>query len=105
MSRIEKIREMLVEDPQDFFLRYSLAMELDKISEHEESLSLFLELIKCSPPHVPSFFMSGQQLSRLGRTEEARAILRDGIEEARSQNNKHAAGEMSEFLASLGSTV
>jgi hypothetical protein len=52
---------------------------------------------------VPAFFMAGQQLTRLGRVEEARAALRDGIEAARAAGDAHAAGEMSEFLASLGS--
>ena len=47
--------------------------------------------------------MSGQQLARLNRIAEARTVLRDGIEEARRQGDSHAAGEMSEFLASLGS--
>ena len=36
------------------------------------------------------------------RIDEARSALRDGIEQARRQGNAHAAGEMSEFLASLG---
>jgi hypothetical protein len=48
--------------------------------------------------------MAGQQLARLGRTEDARGVLREGIEEARKQGDTHAAGEMSEFLASLGGT-
>jgi hypothetical protein len=47
--------------------------------------------------------MAAQQLVRLDRVNEARAYLRDGIDAARAQNNAHAAGEMSEFLASLGS--
>jgi hypothetical protein len=47
--------------------------------------------------------MAAQQLARLGRNDAARAILRAGIEQARLQNDLHAAGEMSEFLASLGS--
>jgi hypothetical protein len=46
--------------------------------------------------------MAAQQLVRLERVEEARAALRDGVEQARQQGNAHAAGEMSEFLASLG---
>jgi hypothetical protein len=46
--------------------------------------------------------MAGQQLARLDRIEEARSFLRDGIEAARTQGDAHAAGEMSEFLASLG---
>jgi len=103
MSRREKIEAMLVDDPGDTFLRYSLAMELDKEGAHEASLSRFAELARDDPPYVPAFFMAGQQLVRLGRVKEARTILRDGITAARLQNDSHAAGEMSEFLASLGS--
>jgi hypothetical protein len=47
--------------------------------------------------------MAAQQLAKLDRINEARTYLRDGIEAARTQGNAHAAGEMSEFLASLGS--
>ncbi len=102
-TRREKIEAMLVDDPSDTFLRYSLAMELDKEGANDASLAKLTELTKDSPPYVPAFFMAGQQLTRLGRVNEARTILRDGIEAARVQGNGHAAGEMSEFLASLGS--
>ncbi len=101
-TRREKIEAMLIDDPSDTFLRYSLAMELDKEGEHERSLDKLAELTKDEPPYVPAFFMAGQQLARLDRIAESRAILRDGIEQARQQNDTHAAGEMSEFLTSLG---
>jgi thioredoxin-like negative regulator of GroEL len=101
-TRREKIEAMLVDDPQDTFLRYSLALELEKEGRHDESLARLAELSADDPPYVPAFFMAGQQLVKLGRIEEARSILRAGIESARQQNNTHAAGEMSEFLASLG---
>ena len=101
MSRREKIEAMLVDDPGDTFLRYSLAMELDKEGEHDASLARFAELSRDDPPYVPAFFMAGQQLVRLGRIDEARAILGNGIAAARSQDDLHAAGEMTEFLASL----
>jgi hypothetical protein len=102
MSRREKIEAMLADDPGDTFLRYSLAMELDKEGDHAGSVAKFAELTRDEPPYVPAFFMAGQQLARLGRLPEARAVVRDGIEAARSQGDAHAAGEMSEFLASLG---
>lgn len=102
MSRREKIEAMLADEPGDVFLRYSLAMELDKEGEHDASLARLAELARDESPYVPAFFMAGQQLVRLGRVGEARAILRDGIEAARRQGDLHAAGEMSEFLASLG---
>jgi hypothetical protein len=53
------------------------------------------------PPYVPAFFMAGQQLVRLGRIDEARTTLREGIAAAHIQGNSHAAGEMTEFLGSL----
>jgi hypothetical protein len=101
-TRRERIEQMLADEPGDVFLRYSLAMELDKLGEHDASLARLDELIQESTPYVPAFFMAGQQLVRLGRVEEARGVLRKGIEEARRQGNSHAAGEMSELLASLG---
>lgn len=101
-SRRERIEAMLADDPQDAFLRYSLAMELDKEGQHDRSLGLLSELGRDASPYVPAFFMAGQQLTRLGRVDEARAVLRNGIEAARRSGDAHAAGEMSEFLASLG---
>ena len=101
-SRREKLEAMLAEEPHDKFLRYALAMELDKEGDHEASLLGLRDLSRESPPHVPAFFMAGQQLARLGRIAEARSMLREGIEAARQQNNSHAAGEMSELLMSLG---
>jgi tetratricopeptide (TPR) repeat protein len=103
MSRREKIEAMLADEPNDAFLRYSLAMELDKEGDHDASLGRLGELTRDNPPYVPAFFMAAQQLVRLNRVNEARTFLRDGIDAARAQNNAHAAGEMSEFLASLGS--
>ena len=102
-SRREKIEAMLKEEPEDQFLRYSLACEYDNEDRTEESLALFQGLIADQTPHVHAFFRGAQLLVKLDRIAEARALLRDGIEAARQQNELHAAGEMGELLASLGS--
>ena len=101
-SRREKIEVMLADSPGDTFLRYALALELEKEGENDRSLETLRGLTQDQPPYVPAFFMAGQQLVRLSRVAEARTFLREGIEEARRQGDAHAAGEMSEFLASLG---
>jgi predicted Zn-dependent protease len=102
VSRRSRIEAMLADEPNDTFLRYSLAMELEKENEHELSLQKLAELQRDAPPYVPAFFMAAQQLVKLSKIGEARTALREGIEEARRQGNSHAAGEMSELLASLG---
>jgi thioredoxin-like negative regulator of GroEL len=101
-SRREKIEAMLAEDPKDLFLRYSLAMELAKEGDLDDSVQRLRELTTEDPPYIPAFFMAGQQLAQQSRIEEARTILRDGIEQAREQGDLHAAGEMGEFLVTLG---
>jgi len=102
-SRIDKIQAMLLEDPNDPFLRYALAMEYRKQDENEKSLQLLAQLANHEEPKfVAAFFMAAQQLVELERIEEARTFLRDGIEEARQQGNQHAAAEMSELLSEIG---
>ncbi len=102
-SRRERIEAMLADEPDDQFLRYGLAVELDKEGDHAASLTTLEGLGRDDSPYVPAFFFAGQQLARLGRIEEARTALREGIDRARAAGDTHAAGEMSEFLASLGS--
>ena len=101
MSRREQLEAMLAETPDDTFLRYALAMELENEDENERSLELHRGLMADDPPYVPSFFMSGQQLANLDRIDDANQMLEQGIEQANAQNNLHAAGEMRQFLDSL----
>ncbi|MFY7877926.1 MAG: hypothetical protein ACOVQM_20885 [Pirellula sp.] len=102
-SRLEKILSMLEDDPRDPFLRYTLAMEYRKLQQNEKSLELLTELtIHENPKYVAAFFMAAQQLVELERLDDARSYLREGIEEARQQNNHHAAAEMSELLSEIG---
>ncbi|MFN3190683.1 MAG: tetratricopeptide repeat protein [Aureliella sp.] len=101
-TRRRKIEDMLTSEPNDVFLRYSLAMEMVSDGEEEHALELFKTLAEETPPHVPAYFRSAQVLAELDRVSEAREWLRSGIATARSQGDAHAAAEMSEMLADLG---
>ena len=102
-TRREKIEAMLKLEPHDQFLRYGLAAEYASEERIDESLAIYQGLMRENPPHVPSFFRGAQLLVRQDRIDDARTLLRDGIETARQQGDSHAAGEMAELLASLGS--
>jgi tetratricopeptide (TPR) repeat protein len=101
-TRRMKIEAMLKDDPQDVFLRYSLALEMESGNEWEAGLEILEQLARETPPYVPAFHMAGQHLVKYGRIDDARRALREGIEAARAAGNSHAAGEMSELLMSLG---
>ncbi len=103
-SRRQKIELMLKDEPDDVFLRYSLALLMEADGEWEAAIDLLQELARGEPPYVPAYQMAAQHLAKYERTDDARRALREGIEEARRQNLTHAAGEMAELLMSLGDT-
>jgi len=101
-DRRTQIEAMLEDDPSDPFLRYSLALELEKEGNLAEALDLLDQLMQDDPPYVPAFHMAGQWLVQAGKADEAREVLREGIETARNQGKQHDAAEMSDLLTTIG---
>lgn len=100
-TRKQQIEEMLELDPEDSFLRYGLAMEHASAGDDDAAAALLLDLTMRDPDYVPAYLMAGQALVRLGRDDEARAILTTGVAAATRKGNDHAAGEMTGLLQTL----
>ena len=104
--RMERIEALLADDPDDAFLRYGLGMEYASIGDDAGCVSVLRDLIarSAASPYVPAYLQAGQALVRLDRSDEACAILRDGIAAAErlgTPDAMHARGEMQGLLASL----
>jgi Tfp pilus assembly protein PilF len=102
-SRKQQLEEMLAEDPSDPFLRYGLAMEYVSEGNDEGALTRFRAMFADCPDYVPAYVQAGQALVRLGRSDEAAQVFRQGIDLARRQGDLHAAEEMQGFIDSIGS--
>jgi Flp pilus assembly protein TadD len=100
-SRKEQIEAMLRDMPDDVELRYMLAMEHISAGDDTGAVAVFRDIIARAPDYPPAYHMAGRTLQRLGRLDEARSLLNDGIPRALKQGNSHAAGEMQELLESL----
>ena len=100
-SRREMLQEMLTDEPNDPELRYMLAMEYVSEGDDEAAVRGFEEIMRLFPQYPPAYHQAGQTLARLGRIEQARAVLHSGIPVAQQGGNYHAAGEMTELLDSL----
>jgi len=61
----------------------------------------FRELLERNPTYVPGYQMLGQLLAKQSRTDDARAILAEGISAAAKSGNAHAQSEMEGLLAEL----
>lgn len=100
-SRLERIQEMLAEEPNDPELGYMLAMEYVSQGNDVRAVECFRDLITRSANYPPAYHMAGRALQRLNRIDEARDLLKKGIPIAQGQGNFHAAGEMEDLLNSL----
>jgi tetratricopeptide (TPR) repeat protein len=100
-TRREKLEEMLAAEPDDAELRYMLAMEYASGGDDEGAVRCFRELLARAPDYPPAYHQAGRALHRLGRIEEARAMLQRGIPVALKSGNSHAAGEMQDLLDNL----
>lgn len=96
------LTEILSRNPGDAFARYGLAMGYVADGKNDDALHEFATNIERNPDYVPAYQMSAQTLIRLGRMDEARQRLKDGLAAADRTNNAHAASEMSAMLEELG---
>jgi thioredoxin-like negative regulator of GroEL len=100
-TRQHQIEAMLTENPDDAELHYMLAMEHAGQGDDEGAVRCFRSLFGVAPDHASGYHQAGRVLHRLGRPEEAREVLLQGIAAARKNNDDHAAAEMTELLNHL----
>jgi predicted Zn-dependent protease len=101
MDKIAMLTEILSQNPGDAFARYGLAMENANQGNTDASLVEFDRLLTTHPDYTAGYFMAAQTLVKVGRTDEARARLEQGIASAQRTGNRHAQGEMESLLSEL----
>jgi Flp pilus assembly protein TadD len=99
--RLRQLQEFLAETPDDPELRYAVAMEHLSLGDDAQAIQCFHDLIAADARYVPTYLMLGQVLIRLGREDEAKAALRQGVAAAQQTGNAHALGEIQGLLDSL----
>ena len=103
---IDAFRQMVAKNPKGFLGRYGLGNKLlqegGNLEEAADNLRVATQL---DPTHVASHLALGRALISLGRPEEAKPILKAGIEVAlsgRSNGGMDLVPDMQRLLATLG---
>jgi len=66
-TRLEILKGMVSQNPNDSFSRYGLAMEYRNGGDLEAAIREFRGLIEVNPNYGYAYFHGGQTLGRLGR--------------------------------------
>jgi tetratricopeptide (TPR) repeat protein len=101
-NRLEILKSMLEQKPEDGFARYGLAMEYVRSGDLETAVREFDRLLADNPGYAAGYFHSGQTLEKLGRVEDARERYRKGIEVTTASGDEHTRGELIGALSMLG---
>jgi tetratricopeptide (TPR) repeat protein len=101
MDRLQMLKEMIVQDPNNQLARYGLGMEYSTRGEVDAAVSEFKNLVQINPDYANAYFMAAQALAKANRTDEAKQLLRQGITAAARTGNSHAQGEMQGMLEEL----
>ena len=102
MSRVDVLKGMVAQNPNDSFARYGLAMEYKNAGDWDGAMGEFRALIAANPDYHAAYFHGGQTLERMGREDEAREMYREGVDAATRAGNAHARAEMQGALDMLG---
>lgn len=100
-SRRQILEEFLAQKPGDAFARYGLALECAKLGDDAAAAGHFQKLLEENPQYVAGYFQFGQFLGRVGRVQEARKVLSEGILMAQQAGDMHARDEMEAALSAL----
>jgi uncharacterized protein HemY len=101
-ARIEGLREIIEDEPDDELGHFMLAQELSRVGEHAEAAAHFRAAIALKADYTAAFRGLGKALTALGRPEEAREIYHQGLVVAEQNGDLQTAREMEVFLKRLG---
>ena len=94
MDRIEKIKAMLADQPEDNFLQHALALEEIKRGNDQEARVLFQTILDRDPSYIGSYYHLAKLLERLGDEPGAIKVYEAGMTESKKAGDSHAYGEL-----------
>lgn len=94
MDRIQKIKEFLLQQPNDSFLQHALALEYIKLGNDEEAKKLFEQILERDPTYIGSYYHLAKLHERNERVDEAIKVYEKGMEETKKLGEQHAYGEL-----------
>jgi hypothetical protein len=94
MSRLDEIRKLLQSDPDDPFLIYATALELEHMEGPEKALSVLLNLRQAQPGYLPVYYKAAEIALSIQDFALTQELLNDGINLANKLDNRKTASEL-----------
>jgi tetratricopeptide (TPR) repeat protein len=94
MDRIEKLKEFLLREPDDPFIKHALALEYWKAGDMGTARELLEGLLADNPAAVGSYYQLGKLLEAIGEPRLALGWYEKGMAAAKTAGEKRAYNEL-----------
>jgi tetratricopeptide (TPR) repeat protein len=94
MTRLEKLQQFLVLEPDDSFTKYAIGLEYASMKEYPTAITHFEELLAKDPAYVATYYQLADAYRISGNNEKAIETYKVGIIAAKKANDLHAASEL-----------
>ncbi len=101
-DRIAQFRKMANDDPENELGHFRLGQLLMEDSQFDEAAISFRRTLELSPQFSKVFQLLGTCLSKLGKKDEAVAVLKQGFDVADERGDNIPRDEMAKLLTQLG---
>ena len=101
-NRLEQLKTLLNESPEDAFLQFAIAKEYEKLGQAEEALQCYLDLAEGHPGYVGTYYHLGKLQEKLGSGKLAWETYSKGMAIARQAGDQHALSELAGARLALG---
>src|SRR5881397_3912031 len=102
VNRMEILKNMVAQNPNDSFSRYGLAMEYANSGSLEKAVEEYESLLAFNPDYAAAYYHGGQALEKLGKLDAAREMYRRGLAATRRTGDAHTNSEIQAALDILG---
>lgn len=100
-DRIKALQAMIAKEPADVFLHYSLGMEYQAASLHDQAVAEFRQATAIDANYVPAYVEAGKALRSAGRLAEARETFSAAATLAAAQGLRHMQDFIQQQLDAL----
>src|SRR5687767_5932994 len=100
MSRLGELEALFDDNPDDPFITYALAREHEQSQSTMKALMLYEHLVNHHPAYIATYYHYAKLLHSLGNPNEAKKLLKKGIEEGMKERDMHAVSEMRGLMES-----
>ena len=94
MNRLDQLRAMAIEDPDNSFIAFAIAMEYKTNDELEKATEEFEKLKKNDPDYVGLYYHLAECYAEMDDLQNAMSTYEKGISVAESLKDHHAKAEL-----------